>query len=291
VIFMRLHAFGDRDSVDERSVAGDALPSPAASPGATTLAAPREPRMSEPDDLVQSADYAFAFRRLEPAPDPPHSLLVLLHGVGGDEDQLESLGSRAPDGMLVVLPRGHRSISGGNRGWFRVGMSEDGLQVVEDELHEARARLAEFIHQLQQRHDVPPERTWLGGFSQGGILTACVALTEPGCAAGFAMLAGRLLPEIAPLVAPRERLRGLDALLVHGRDDEVLPVDGAREAARALEALGVRVELQVHPGGHELTAAMEEAAGAWLSARSGVEPCPEPPAPFRQPLAHRAAEP
>jgi hypothetical protein len=61
--------------------------------------------------------------------------------------------------------------------------------------------------------------------------------------------------------------------------------------ARALEALGVRVELQVHPGGHELTAAMEEAAGAWLSARSGVEPCPEPPAPFRQPLAHRAAEP
>jgi phospholipase/carboxylesterase len=247
--------------------------------------------MSESDDLVQSADYAFAFRRLEPVPDPPHSLLVLLHGVGGDENQLAPLGSRAPDGMLVVLPRGHRSISGGNWGWFRVGMSEDGLQVVEDEMHEARGKLAEFVRQLQQQYEVPPERTWLGGFSQGGILASCVALTEPECAAGFAMLAGRLMPEIEPLIAPGDRLRRLEALLVHGCDDQMLAVDGAREAAGSLEAMGVQVELHLHAGGHELTPAMEDDTAAWLEACSSARPERGNRGPFRQPLAHARPRP
>jgi phospholipase/carboxylesterase len=221
--------------------------------------------MRETGELVQSADYAFAFRRLEPLPDPPHSLLVLLHGVGGDEEQLAGLGARAPDDMLVVLPRGHRSISGGKWGWYRVGFSEDGPQLVEDEMHEARTKLAEFIPQLQRHHDIPPTRTWIGGFSQGGILASCVALTEPAHVAGFVMMSGRLLPEIEPLIAPAAGLRRLHALIVHGRDDTMLPVDGAIAAARRMEAAGLRPVLRLNDGGHELTGEMADEVAAWLA--------------------------
>lgn len=225
--------------------------------------------MTQPGDLVQADDYAFAFRRLEPAPDAPRCLLVLLHGVGGDEVQLASLGARAPAGTLVVLPRGHRSISGGKWGWYRVGFSEEGPQPVEDEMHEARTRLGEFLGQLQAHHDVPAARTWVGGFSQGGILAAALALTEPERVGGFVMLSGRLLPEIDPLIAPAERLRHLQALVVHGRDDSMLPVDGAIDAAARLQALGVANELRLHDGGHALSRAMENDVAHWLSAAMG----------------------
>lgn len=228
--------------------------------------------MREPGELIQADDYAFAFRRLEPVPDPPRALLVLLHGVGGDEMQMARLGAVAPDGMLVVLPRGHRSISGGSLGWYRVGMSDDGPQLVEDELHEARAKLVDFLAQLQRHHDVPASRTYVAGFSQGGILAACTALTTPGDVAGFAMFAGRLPAEIEPLLAPRRALDHLRALVVHGRGDDTLPVDGAIDAVDRLSSLGITAELHLFDGGHALDAVMDAELGHWLRATDRETP-------------------
>jgi len=222
--------------------------------------------MPAPGDLIQADDYAFAFRRLEPLPDAPRALLVLLHGVGGDEDQLAALGARAPAGTVVVLARGHRSISGGKWGWYRVGFSENGPQVVEDEMHEARRRLLEFLAQLQRHHDIAPARTWVAGFSQGGILAATLALTAPEAMGGFVMMSGRLLPEVDALVATPQRLHHLRALITHGRDDGTLPVAGAREAASRLQRLGLPHSLQLYDAAHELTTAMQDDVACWLQA-------------------------
>jgi phospholipase/carboxylesterase len=220
------------------------------------------------DALIHAADYALAFRRPEPAPDAPRSLLVLLHGVGGDEHQLEHLGERVPSATLVVLPRGHRSISGGKWGWYRVGLGEDGPQIVEAEMQEARLKLIEFLAQLQAHYDIPPSRTWVAGFSQGGVLAAAAALTSPASMAGFAMASGRLLPELDAFIAERNALRHLRALLVHGRDDDVLPVEGALAAQARLEALGVRSELRLFDGGHSISGAMEDDVARWLERES-----------------------
>ena len=222
--------------------------------------------MPEPDDLIHADDYAFAFRRVEPVPEPARALLVLLHGVGGDESQLARLAARAPAGTVVVLPRGHRSISGGKWGWYRVGLGQDGPSIVEEEMHEARGRLETFLAQLQAHHDVPGSRTWVAGFSQGGILAAALALTAPERVGGFAMMAGRLLPEIDPFIPPADRLRHLRGLVIHGRGDRTLPVQGAEQAAERLAALGIRHELRLKDGAHVLDDAMEDAVATWLHA-------------------------
>lgn len=220
--------------------------------------------MKTPGELVQGDTYAFNFATLEPRPDAPRLLVLLLHGVGGDETQLAALGARLPDDVLVALPRGQRSISGDRIGWFREALSEDGAQVVEDEAEDARAKLAGFIETLQGRFDVPPARTVLVGFSQGGMLAASVALTEPSRVAGFAMLCGRIPPEIEPCIA-RGELAHLDALVVHGRDDETLPVDWATRACTLLGSLHMRHDCRLYDAGHALTAAMEDDAVAWLT--------------------------
>ena len=219
-----------------------------------------------PGDLVEDAPWSFAFRLLEPAPEAPRRLLLLLHGVGGVETQLAELGARVPGDTLVVLPRGQRSISDERFGWFRVGFTDAGPEIVEEEAEESWLKLVEFIGQLQQRHDVAPRDTFVAGFSQGGIMSASVALTAPESVAGFAVLCGRILPEIEPVLGEREALAKLCALVVHGRGDDKLPVDWAHRADAWLRALGVPHVLRLHDAGHELTPAMARDFLEWFEA-------------------------
>lgn len=220
-----------------------------------------------PGDPIDAADYAFAWRAMEPRPDTPTALLVLLHGADGDELQLAGIGARTPPDTLVALPRGPRSIAGGRIGWYRVGVHEDGLQVVEDEAEDALARLTAFIAQLQRRFDVAPARTWLAGFSQGAMLAAAAMLAVPARVAGVAMVSGRLPTEAEGDVPCADGLSHLRVLLVHGRDDATIPLADAIDAKARFEALGIATELEVQPAEHVLEPGMEDTVATWLAAR------------------------
>jgi len=221
--------------------------------------------MKTPGEPVHGETYAFDFVTLDPRPDPARMLAILLHGVGGDETQLAGLGARLPEDVLVAMPRGQRTISGGRVGWFRESLSEDGAEVVEDEAEDARLRLVDFVARLQARFDVPPERTVLIGYSQGGMLAASVALTEPSRVAGFAMLCGRVPPEMEPRIEANEATAALEAFVAHGREDATLPLEWAERAKDLLASLGIDHAYRLHDAGHELTAAMEDATVGWFN--------------------------
>lgn len=253
-----------------------------------------------PGDLVQAPQWALAFRTLQPEPPEPSRLLVLLHGVGGTEEQLAGLGQHIVDSTLddgtpddstpdegtpnkgtlakgtpdeatlVVLPRGPRSVGNDMLGWFRVSLADGDARVVEEEeAEEARAKVAEFVSQCQERHGIDARRTVLAGFSQGGTLAASVALTAPEILRGFAVLCGRILPEVRPRVADRASLAHLSALLVHGRRDETLPVEWAERADEFLRQHGVAHALRLHDAGHELTATMQRDFREWYASLAG----------------------
>lgn len=222
--------------------------------------------MSAAGDLISAEDYALAFRVLEPVPAHARRLLVLLHGVGGHEGQLAALGARVGADTLVVLPRAPRSVGGDMYGWFRVAFTSDGPQIVPEEAEESRLKLIDFLGQLQRHHHVDAAHTVVAGFSQGGILSASAALTAPDTAAGFALLCGRMLPELEPLLGPPGALSQLDALIVHGRRDDKLPVAWAERADVWLRRLGVPHALRLHDAGHELTPAMADDFVEWFEA-------------------------
>lgn len=222
--------------------------------------------MSAPGDLVNAPDYALAFRLLEPVPERPQRLLVLLHGVGGNESQMAALGEQAGAETLVVLPRAPRSVGGDMFGWFRVAFTGQGPEIVPEEAEESRLKLIELLRQLQHRHDIDAAHTVVAGFSQGGILSASAALTAPDVVAGFAVLCGRILPELEPQLASRQLLSTLDALIVHGRTDDKLPVAWAERADGWLRRLGIPHELRLHAAGHVLTPGMQADFIGWLDA-------------------------
>jgi phospholipase/carboxylesterase len=221
--------------------------------------------MKIPGDLISAADYAVSFRRMEPVPEHPRRLLLLLHGWGSDESQLAALGAAVDGDTLVVLARGPRSAGDNAYGWYRVGLGDDEPQVVAEEMEESLAKLVEFTGQLRSHHDVTASHAVVAGFSQGGALAAAIALTAPSCVAGFAMVSGRILPEIESRFAPSAALKSVHALIVHGRDDETLPIQWAEDAEARLRRLGVACEMRLHDAGHESTRRMQADVAMWFN--------------------------
>jgi phospholipase/carboxylesterase len=212
--------------------------------------------MSGLSALVDDPAFALAYHVREPVPAKPAALLVLLNGVGGNETNLAGLASGVAADTLVVLPRGRLELGVGQYAWFRVAFTASGPRIEAGEAEESRLALIRFVAQLQAAHGIPAQRTVIAGFSQGGILSASVGLTAPECVRGFAVLSGRILPELEPLLAPRERLARVQALVAHGRDDDKLPVQWAERAGAWLQRLGVPYVLRLYPGGHGIGEAM-----------------------------------
>ena len=209
--------------------------------------------------------FALAFRALQPPPAKPAALLVLLHGVGGNESNLATLGAEVASDTLVVLPRGPIALGPDAFGWFRVAFTGHGPQIVASEADASRRTLIDFIGQLQHVHGVDAAHTVVAGFSQGGILSASVGLTAPERVAAFAVLAGRILPELEPQLADAQRLSTLRGYIAHGTYDDKLPVGWAQRADDWLTRLGVAHEMKLYPTGHELGTAMRTDFLAWLA--------------------------
>lgn len=226
--------------------------------------------MSVPGELRKEASSGLSYRLLTPAPAQPTSLVVLLHGVGGDETNLADLAAGVEPGALVALVRGRLALDPGRFAWFRVIFTESGPRIAADEAEDSRRALIRLIDRLQSEHGIEPGRTVLAGFSQGGILTASVALSAPERVAGFAILSGRILPELDSRIARREWMSHLKAFVGHGERDRVLPVAWAEAAHRRLEDLGIPNVLRRYPTEHTLGGAMRADVLAWIGSLTGA---------------------
>lgn len=225
-----------------------------------------------PGDVVESADYAFAFRQLEPVPGQPARLLVALHGADGDEMQFaEALAGLRPDDA-VVLPRGPRTLPGDRTGWFREAVHDGDAQADPDEFDDSLRRLVAFVGQLQRRHDVAGSDTVLVGFSQGGALALSAAVTEPACCGAVAVIGGRLPRRVEAQVELPPSLAGIDVLLLHAPDDEVLPPAHAHEAAAFLTAQEMEPTLWLTGRGHALSPPAVASLRRWLERDAGPPP-------------------
>lgn len=213
--------------------------------------------------LMRDTSTGLAWRVAEPAPTTPTSLLVLLHGVGGNEAQLADLARTAGPDVLVVLPQGRLAFGPGQFGWFRVAFTPNGPQIVPEEAEASRLALIAWIGSLQRQHGIATSRTVVAGFSQGGIMSASVALTAPETVVGFGVLAGRILPELETVLAPTERLRTLHGFVGHGIHDSKLPVTWAERADAWLTQLGVPHVTHLYPVDHTLSADMRADFETW----------------------------
>ncbi len=214
--------------------------------------------------LQQSAAFELAFRLRQPLPAKPRACVVLLHGVGGSEMNLADLAGAIDPDALVVLPRGRLEFAPGQFGWFRVAFTASGPSIVESEAEQSRQAMIRFVEQVQLTYHIAPQNTVIAGFSQGGILSASVALSAPERVAGFGLLSGRILPELEPHLANKERLATLRGFIGHGQHDSKLPVHWAQKSDQWLDKLGVAHLTNLYPIDHGISATMQADFIEWL---------------------------
>ncbi|MFH1658159.1 MAG: phospholipase [Pseudomonadota bacterium] len=199
--------------------------------------------------LIEDLPLAYRYRQ---STEQPGGLIVLMHGVGSNEESLLGLASYIPENHSVALVRSPLCMGPGVYSAFAVNFTASGPVIDVGAAEGSRKKLIAFIPELQRRYEILPERTLIGGFSQGGIMSASLALTEPSCVRGFAILSGRILTEIESLMAPKDDLKHLSALVVHGHADDRLPFYWAERSVAKLEELGIDFQSLAYPMGHEI---------------------------------------
>jgi phospholipase/carboxylesterase len=215
--------------------------------------------------LQLDAASGLAYRVRQPQPAAPTHCVVLLHGVGGNETNLLDLTHGLAENTLVAFVRGPLQLGPGQYAWFRVAFTANGPQIVPQEAERSRQLLINFVQQFSTQHGVAPGRTVIAGFSQGGILSASVALSAPQAVAGFAVLSGRILPELEPHLASPAQLAHLRAFIGHGTEDSKLPVQWAERADAWLTTLGVQHALRLYPMDHGISATMRQDFVDWVA--------------------------
>jgi phospholipase/carboxylesterase len=200
----------------------------------------------------------------EPAGEP-QGALVLFHGRGADEhDLVPLLDVLDPERRLLGLtPRGPLSLPPGGAHWYvvpRVGYPDA------DTFHESYRLAAEWLDALP----VPLERTVLGGFSQGAVMSFALGLgADRPRPAGIVAFSG-FVPTVdgwepdyagAPPVA-----------IGHGTYDPIIPVEFGRRARAALEAAGAEVTYRESPLPHAIDPRYAGELAGWVDQR--LRPAP-----------------
>jgi phospholipase/carboxylesterase len=190
--------------------------------------------------------------------------LLLLHGVGANESGFIELARQMDPRLVVILLRGPLVLAPGRFAWFQVSFTPSGPAINATQAEDSRVRLLDFIDRLPANHDVDPERIWIAGFSQGGIMSASVALTGPERVAGFGVLSGRILPEVLPQVRQVPALGEVQAFVSHGVHDQTLGIHFAHHARQVLTGLGVPLSYTEYAAGHALDGDMIGGFQGWL---------------------------
>jgi phospholipase/carboxylesterase len=181
-------------------------------------------------------------------------LLVLLHGWGANAQDVAGLIEAINmisipfQGLLPDAPFDHPMVPGGKQ-WYGFPPDYDfrsphDFDSQGDLLH-SRQQLKAWMESLPEKTGIPLEKTIMGGFSQGGAMTLDVGLQIP--LAAMLILSGYSHAPIGPCVSPRP------VLVIHGRQDPVVPLSKALDTKAQLAQQGIDVTYQEFDMGHEVS--------------------------------------
>jgi phospholipase/carboxylesterase len=182
---------------------------------------------------------------------PP--LLLLLHGIGSNEEDLFALAPALPPTCLVISLRGRLTLQPGAYAWFHAEFLPDGIEIEAGEEKESRAAVLKVIDEAVEAYGADPDQVYLMGFSQGAIMSLSIMLTHPEKIAAVVAMSGRVLEEVKPGMVAPEKLEGFPVLIAHGVADEVIPIRYARAALEYLRPFNVKLFYREYGMGHTVT--------------------------------------
>lgn len=186
--------------------------------------------------------------------------LLLLHGTGGDENDLIPLGGLL-DGAANLLSLRGQVLENGMPRFFR--RLAEGVFDLPD-LKARTDSLGDFVSAASAHYGFPLEGVTAVGFSNGANIAASLLFARPGLVQEAVLL--RAMVPFEPDALPS--LVGTRVFIAAGEHDPIIPPSNSERLAQMLRAAGADVTLRWSPAGHQLTRDDVDASRAWLQARA-----------------------
>ena len=182
--------------------------------------------------------------------------LLLLHGTGGNEHDLLSLGRDFDSSAALLSPRGQVLENGMPRFFRRLAEGVFDEKDLRFRTHE----LADFILAAAAQHHLDAQQIVALGYSNGANIAASLMLLRPEI-----LHAAILLRPMVPLVpdAPPD-LSGVPVYIAAGNQDHIVPVENTQRLVKQLGDAGAKVTAKLANAGHNLTESEIAAAKNWL---------------------------
>lgn len=187
--------------------------------------------------------------------DKPIGNVIILHGWGANAPDAAAFATAMQlDNINLFIPEGpfQHPYSVEGRMWYGLPEPLEGFDFTVDfspreDLQTSRNLMLEFVKALPESTGIPLDRTILGGFSQGGAMTIDVGLDLP--LAGLMSLSGYQHKPLAQITSQTPHI-----LMVHGKQDPVVPYRASQLAEAALSQTGIAIEYHAfEPMGHEIS--------------------------------------
>lgn len=189
--------------------------------------------------------------------DKTRPALLLLHGTGGDENDLVGLAQSVSPGSAILSVRGKVLEHGMPRFFKRLA---EGVFDLED-LKFRTTELADFIEEAKTEYGIT-QPLYALGFSNGANIAASVLLSKPGVIDGAVLL--RAMVPFEPSILPD--LSGKKIVLLSGLMDQIIPTENAKHLAWMFKQSGADITFSMKPAGHTLTQADISDITSWLKA-------------------------
>jgi phospholipase/carboxylesterase len=194
---------------------------------------------------------------------PP--VIFMLHGYGSNEQDIFSLAPEMPDRFLIISVRAPLTIGQDGYAWYSISQSHGKTISDSAQAEQSRQLIIRFIAEMQAKYHFDEKNIYLCGFSQGAIMSYSVGFTEPQKIKGIAILSGKILDQTKPMVKMSNALKGLKIFIGHGRQDNVIPVEAARESHSYLLSLGLKPIYQEYKEGHNISGIEIADLVAWVN--------------------------
>ncbi|QIN82564.1 alpha/beta hydrolase [Rubrobacter tropicus] len=183
--------------------------------------------------------------------------LLLLHGTGGNEDDLIPLGQQLLPDAAILSPRGKVSEHGAPRFFRRLA---EGVFDHEDLVFRTH-ELADFVSQAADQYGFDSAKLVAVGYSNGANIAASLMLLHPNLLRAAVLF--RAMVPFEPEEMPD--LSGVPVFLAAGRRDTMIPPDNTERLAGILRQAGANLDLRWKNTGHPLTYEELEEARGWLT--------------------------
>jgi phospholipase/carboxylesterase len=204
-----------------------------------------------------SEDLGFVHRFVPTEDSASGETLVVLHGTGGDENDLIGIGQAIAPRAAILSPRGNVLENGAPRFFRRLAEGVFDPKEVRSRAEE----LARFIRAAVITYRLDPARVFALGYSNGANVASTVMFVEPGILQGAILFRPMLVYE------PTEKndLTGSAVFISAGRMDPIVPTASVERLAELFELAHAEVTLKWQMVGHNLVPSEVSEAADWLA--------------------------